>query len=383
MSLPAIEKLDGSTDYNTWKFMMELYLIHEDLWEYTQTTPAASDVSGSKRDQKARAKICLMIKPHCLIHVRESKTAKAAWDALMTAFEDKGLNNRCRLLTKLVSLKLEQFSSIRDYITAIMTVAQQLRDLGKKVDDELLAALMLQGLTETFQPMRLAIENTNIELTTDYVKTKLLQMEDTYQASPSTVTTALQAKNKSQKDKSHKNMSRSRVVKCFICKENHKAKDCPKNPIQKKDALTSLALATAAQGHGEWILDSGASNHMTNRRDWLKDFKKLDKSIVIACANGETVVGEAIGNVVNEDMDVSINNVLYVPNLATNLLSVSTIVNKNLVVVFEKSGFKIIKADGCKVSGETLYEGTANNGVYKIQYCSQEVGLASTAADYK
>ncbi|KAH9632116.1 hypothetical protein HF086_002623 [Spodoptera exigua] len=90
---------------------------------------------------------------------------------------------------------------------------------------------------------------------------------------------------------------------------------------------------------------------MTNRRDWLKDFKKLDKSIVIACANGETVVGEAIGNVVNEDMDVSINNVLYVPNLATNLLSVSTIVNKNLVVVFEKSGFKIIKADGCKVSG--------------------------------
>lgn len=45
-----------------------------------------------------------------------------------------------------MSLKLEQFSTTRDYINAIVTVAQLLRDLGKQVDVEFLAALMIQTL---------------------------------------------------------------------------------------------------------------------------------------------------------------------------------------------------------------------------------------------
>lgn len=32
-ALPHFEKLDGQNNYNTWKFFMELYLIHEDLWD--------------------------------------------------------------------------------------------------------------------------------------------------------------------------------------------------------------------------------------------------------------------------------------------------------------------------------------------------------------
>lgn len=34
-SLPSIEKLDGQSNYSSWKFQMELYLNHEDLWQLT------------------------------------------------------------------------------------------------------------------------------------------------------------------------------------------------------------------------------------------------------------------------------------------------------------------------------------------------------------
>ena len=88
-----------------------------------------------------------------------------------------GINNRCRLLGRLVSLKLEQFSSVQAYVTEIMTIAQSLGDIGKEVDDEMLAALMLQGLSEEYTPLKIAIENSNIELTSDYVKKKLLQLD--------------------------------------------------------------------------------------------------------------------------------------------------------------------------------------------------------------
>jgi hypothetical protein len=65
--------------------------------------------------------------------------------ALQTAFEDKGVNNRCRLFwLKLVSIRLEQFNCIQAYVTEIMSVSKKLTYTGKEVDDEMLIALMLQ-----------------------------------------------------------------------------------------------------------------------------------------------------------------------------------------------------------------------------------------------
>jgi hypothetical protein len=44
-----------------------------------------------KKDQKAKAKICLLVEPQCIPHVRTAKTAKEAWDNLKKAYEDKGI----------------------------------------------------------------------------------------------------------------------------------------------------------------------------------------------------------------------------------------------------------------------------------------------------
>jgi hypothetical protein len=30
----VIEKLTGMSDYNSWAYTMQMYLIHEDLWDY-------------------------------------------------------------------------------------------------------------------------------------------------------------------------------------------------------------------------------------------------------------------------------------------------------------------------------------------------------------
>ena len=107
----------------------------------------------------------------------QASTAKQTWNALKVAFEIKGTSNRCRLLGKLVNLKLEQISSVQAYVTEFMTIAQSLRDTGKEGDDEMLAALMLQVLSKEYMSLKIAIQNSNIELTSDYVKTKLLQLD--------------------------------------------------------------------------------------------------------------------------------------------------------------------------------------------------------------
>lgn len=76
-----------------------------------------------------------MIQPHCLIHVRNAKTAKETWNNLQNAFENKGLTRRLSLLRKLFSVKLENYKNIETYITEIMRLSQQLADISAPLDD--------------------------------------------------------------------------------------------------------------------------------------------------------------------------------------------------------------------------------------------------------
>lgn len=88
------------------------------------------------------------------------------------AYEDKGAN---RQLRQLCSTKLEQFKTMEEYVTAVLGLSQRLTAVQKPLDDEFLGALLLQGLPDDYEPMIMALENSVAELTSDFVKCKLLQ----------------------------------------------------------------------------------------------------------------------------------------------------------------------------------------------------------------
>lgn len=362
----SIEKLDGASNYATWKVQVELYLVMEDLWDFIEKTP--STAVGLKMDKKVRAKMLLMVKPHCLVHVKKATTAKESWGALKAAFEDQGINNRCRLLGRLVSQKLSMYSSPRVYVNEILSLANQLADMDKEVDDELLAALMLQGLGEQYEPMRMAIENSNITLTTDYVKTKLLQIDVTSTNEDSSQNALSAAKKKSYWKANEKGKGKiaNKKIECYVCGEGHKARFCPKKHYNHAHT-THTALHTYRNFSQEWILDSGASFHMTNRRDWLNNYERLNEPVQISCANGNRVEGEGRGDVCSDELNVSVKGAIFVPKLATNLLSVSTLVNRNFVVVFSKRGCELYKSEECQVNGKVELVCKEEKGIYLVK----------------
>lgn len=96
----------------------------------------------------------------------------------------------------------------------------------------------------------------------------------------------------------------------------------------------------------DWYIDSGASAHMTNERTILQDLHRSEKRDVLT-ANNEKMSIDGVGNVsqlirVNdENKNIVIENVQYIPKICANLLSVSQIVLKNLEVVFNKKGCTI------------------------------------------
>nr|XP_034834737.1 uncharacterized protein LOC117991270 isoform X1 [Maniola hyperantus] len=156
---------------------MQNYLLHEDLWfpivGYPEGDTNAAPVK-IRNDAKALAKICLTLDGVAITHVRCAKTAAEAWEALKAAFEDKGMGRRLALERKLYRLSLSDFENIEQYIDAVLSTAQDLADIDKVIEDKSIAAILLGGLTSKYEPLIMALENCNIDITSDLVKTKLL-----------------------------------------------------------------------------------------------------------------------------------------------------------------------------------------------------------------
>ena len=79
-----------------------------------------------------------------------------------------------------------------------------------------------------------------------------------------------------------------------------------------------------------WYLDTGCSNHMTGHREWFVNIDDKVKS-KIKFADNSSVTVECIRKVMIQRKDGQhsfINDVLYVPNMKNNLLSLGQLLEK-------------------------------------------------------
>ena len=70
-----------------------------------------------------------------------------------------------------------------------------------------------------------------------------------------------------------------------------------------------------------WILDSGATNHMTHNPNQFKTYLPCPSNRKIVVANGTTTTVAGIGDV-QVTSNLVLKNVLHVPHLSTNLGSI-------------------------------------------------------------
>lgn len=117
-----------------------------------------------------------------------------------------------------------------------------------------------------------------------------------------------------------------------------------------------------------WITDSGASRHMTYRREWLTEFKPTDGEVV-SLGNSEQCKVTGNGTVTvdkwvdSEWKSARIENVLLVPDIKRNLFSVGAYAKKGYSATFEQR--VIFEKEG------------------KVQARSQELGLKQTNDIYR
>lgn len=367
-----LEKLKGRDNFASWKFSVRTYLEHEDLWECVQP-PSEDDKIDLKKDVKAKAKLILLIEPQNYVHVQDCKTAREVWYNLQRAFDDKGLTRKVGLLKDLVNTTLESSSSVEDYINKIMTTAHKLRSIEFDINEEWLGTLMLAGLPDVYAPMIMGLESSGIQINADFIKTKLLQ-----EIKPADSGAAL-----------YINYKKLKGVRCYNCNRyGHYAKFCKiqRNTADKQDEKgdsTNFVAAFSATLEGlnnKWLVDSGASMHMTGRRDWMYNVTKPPVN-AITVANKEPLSVDSIGcvNLKLARGNIQVKDVLYVPGLAANLLSVSSIVKSGYTITFNNKSCYVYDKNRKLICSAAL-----SNKLYVLNTVSDtEAANLSTSVDNK
>ena len=123
--------------------------------------------------------------------------------------------------------------------------------------------------------------------------------------------------------------------------------------------MTALELVNL---HDLWIIDSGATDHMSNKLDNIHDFKSFVKPTFVSVADGKGAYVKGKGKI-NLLSDKIVSDVLFVPSFPFQLLSVSKITSTlNCEVILTSS--KVVFQD--LVTKEMIGEGFFLHGLYYI-----------------
>ena len=404
-----ITKLNGS-NYRNWAFNIRLYLESLDLFGHVDgsaVSPAEDAADAIKKafrsaSKKAWTYICLAIEPEQQIHVRDTTTAKKAWDALKNQFARESILQKVRLRQSYYTCKFPSGGNMLAHINHMRSLHDQMKEMGINVDDKGLAMTLLGSLPEQFKPLITALDavgedNLSFEKVKGMLQNDADRMSDTKKAEDAFSAQrgfARKGKRWPRHDNPRKGdgkTGKSFSGLCHYCQERgHFARDCPKkNPKndgsnyknkksanivehEKKDAeeevINQEALFTSNNNSNPgWIIDSGATQHMTYEWSRLVNYVEFKRPCKVNLGDDRTIFafGKGTYNLVADlgngsTQNIALKEVLYLPDLKKNLLSVQTMTKLNASIQFDGTECKIMR------NSKLLATGKINEKLYML-----------------
>eukprot|EP00253_Pinus_taeda_P035729 PITA_35729 len=172
-------------------------------------------------------------------------------------------------------------------------------------------------------------------------------------------------------------------VRCFHCHElGHYANNCPKRKSKKKgsskesdgDALASqfqmdfslIARMVSSSMGCVWYLDSGASFHMSGDKNLFSTLKEKGLQIWIEMGDDGKYCVSGRGTIMfqrEHGSPLTLSNVMYVPGLKKNLVSIVMLEDKGYDVVFSLGNI-FLRHIG---TGQTKQIGIRIKNLYMLQ----------------
>lgn len=151
----SVKKLTGSENYHTWQYAMSNVLEFHGL--ATCIVDPLTETDAEKLS-KAKCRIVIALDESVYAHVESITNPSEMWKTLKNMYDDKGLSRKIGLLRQLITIRLENCSTMSEYVSKIIGTANKLSGIGFKIDQDWIGAIMLAGLTDEYKSFIMGIE---------------------------------------------------------------------------------------------------------------------------------------------------------------------------------------------------------------------------------
>ena len=166
----------NKSNYDNWSIKMKALFGSQDVWEIVENdynkprgeatlsqTQRDSLKDSRKRDKKAFYLIYQGLDDDAFEKISEAKSSKEACDKLRTSYKGAEQFNKVRLQAlrgESEALYMNDAESIYDYFSRVLTISNQLRRNGEKLDDLRIVENILWSLNPKFDHIVAIIEET-------------------------------------------------------------------------------------------------------------------------------------------------------------------------------------------------------------------------------
>ncbi|XP_074301707.1 uncharacterized protein LOC141633129 [Silene latifolia] len=132
--------------------------------------------------------------------------------------------------------------------------------------------------------------------------------------------------------------------------------------------VTNAINSTCNITECDWIVDSGASDHMTAHKSYFSSLRILSKPIVVGLPDGSTKLVHSIGDIQLHPLLI-LHDVLFIPDFKLNLLSVGKLLSTSHMLIHFSVDSCIIQDPASK---RTVAVGHREAGLYKLKFGNQQ-----------
>lgn len=406
-------------EFDNWYFRLKITLEEKGVEQWLENdatvalaAPSANVDKINKEDRICKTHITRRVADSHLEYLKDRPTAFAMIKSLKTIFERASVATEIGVRKRMLTMRCSESDNLTSHFLAFDKLIRELKACGAETNDRMLVVSLMITLPKRYDMVVTALETIEpSKLTMELVRSRLLDEESktsSGQSNTSSNSVAMYGGGAKQ-------------LKCYFCKKpGHRKDACPKlsqrknngssnsnqqnyqkqnYPKQNANCASSTdsngvvfianadddcALQCGTQTTTNFIIDSGASEHMANDSSLFSELWNLTDPVVIGVAkNGASITatkcGTILGTIIvnNVERPCTLTKVLFIENLKYNLLSVSRLENAGCQVIFD-DGLVHISKNNLEVA-----VGRRNGKLYVIElnYVRYETVNVSTSSN--